>query len=666
MNPNAAHFAASPDAWSGLRNVVIPNTKLEDVPGWGNDCSEDNLAAVLRRHGYATGVVRACGFDFAEAIYKENLDAGNSWTTNKDGGAVTHNMEHVTSEAIKFIEQHAGGSNNNNNDDDDDTGDDDDEEEEVKPFFLYFNPTVPHHMADVTDALLFSDCKETVGGRLTTPPVIPYGMTANTNPQRPGCQVYRRSVLERAMAAQTAGNPLYKSGHYFHYSDQELLDKLAGAVWIDDAVGSLLETLEANDLLNNTVVLFQLDHGMETKGSLFEGGSRIAQFAHYPDGFGTQRRQLDKPVATIDIAPTLMDLAGILVTQGAVGDDDGDGDGVQQKHYAVDGKSWANDAKALAGNDDDALSSSPSSAVSALDERCLFVEEGLDRSVRCGCYKYIYVSDTMRGNTVRTAVFIHNPKPETGTILYLAKDHSRVVGMGDNDYHNDYNRVNIHRSHYEKDQLDEHDATDEEKYESSLDYETRTEAPRSTTDEGSVHTASNHSWSSSHCDRSLGTDTDANTSSLLDTTPTNGLEERTPSIGSVESSPSSIWEKLADESKRMAKLREKIHSGDSFREEEHSPEPQQDNNTEGNDHEDDQDRNPSPGPEDIADGTDEASRSGSVSSLSRGSTGSKSSKAGDEDDNNEGTNGGAVAPASGDPKSDGSTSEANADADAEA
>eukprot|EP00536_Pseudo-nitzschia_multiseries_P006209 jgi/Psemu1/286304/fgenesh1_pg.129_\ len=106
------------------------------------------------------------------------------------------------------------------------------------------------------------------------PLVIPYGMTANTtNHQHPGCQVYRRSVLERVMAAKTAGNPLYKSGHIFHYSDQEVLHKLAGAIWIDDAVGSLLET---NNLLNNTVVLFKLDHhGMETKGSCLRGAARL-------------------------------------------------------------------------------------------------------------------------------------------------------------------------------------------------------------------------------------------------------------------------------------------------------------------------------------------------------------------------------------------------------
>jgi arylsulfatase A-like enzyme len=34
--------------------------------------------------------------------------------------------------------------------------------------------------------------------------------------------------------------------------------------------------------LDKTSILFQMDHGVEGKGSLFETGARIAQFIHYP------------------------------------------------------------------------------------------------------------------------------------------------------------------------------------------------------------------------------------------------------------------------------------------------------------------------------------------------------------------------------------------------
>ena len=42
-----------------IANVVIPNTKLNDVTqvSDGNDCSDNNMAALLSKNGYRTGVV---------------------------------------------------------------------------------------------------------------------------------------------------------------------------------------------------------------------------------------------------------------------------------------------------------------------------------------------------------------------------------------------------------------------------------------------------------------------------------------------------------------------------------------------------------------------------------------------------------------------------------
>jgi arylsulfatase A-like enzyme len=348
--------------------------------------------------------IRRCGFDFAEAIYRENL--GGSMNVNVDGNPVTHNMEHVTAEAIRFIQQavdgvNQSGSNNENSNN-----------HTSKPFFLYFNPTVPHSSGDVTDALLEANCKDTVQGRLSEAPFVPYGMTANIDAEgKRGCREYRKTVLERASAAAAAignsGEPVDD-------------DKLAGAVWVDDAIGSLFETLEALNILNNTFVLFQSDHGMDAKGSLFEGGSRIVQFVHYPDRIkagvseeAIQQQQgwkFEGLVSTIDVAPTLMSLAGVPLTPPT---DDGDGS-IDEKHrYDMDGKSWFSDA--VAANIGEVKQSnsfqqqeqqqiySRKINMNYFEERCIFVEEGLDRSVRCGCYKYIYISDLTKGFTVRAA-----------------------------------------------------------------------------------------------------------------------------------------------------------------------------------------------------------------------------------------------------------------------
>jgi len=63
-------------------------------------------------------------------------------------------------------------------------------------------------------------------------------------------------------------------------------------------------------ILNNTLFLFLIDHGFETKITLFENGNRIAQFIQYPDVIppGTKYHT---PVLTIDVAATLIDLAGV-------------------------------------------------------------------------------------------------------------------------------------------------------------------------------------------------------------------------------------------------------------------------------------------------------------------------------------------------------------------
>ena len=234
--PSRSSYGRYQDRNSRVRDVKIPLTKLEDVQGVDdpNDCSDNNLAALLKRNGYNTGMVgkwhlsndrdnsgydydrirddiKDCGFDFAEAIYKENMWGG--W--NADNHA-THNMEHITSEGIKFIQN---------------------AEEDQSPFFLYFNPTVPHSSSDVTDALEYSDCKVTVEGTLSNPPDIPFGMTADFNGD---CRSYRQSVLERGGRND---------------------DQMVGAVWVDDAVGSLIQTLESLEILDNTFILFQLDHG---------------------------------------------------------------------------------------------------------------------------------------------------------------------------------------------------------------------------------------------------------------------------------------------------------------------------------------------------------------------------------------------------------------------
>ena len=113
-------------------------------------------------------------------------------------------------------------------------------------------------------------------------------------------------------------------------------------------------------MLDNTIFLFQMDHGMETKSALYENGARIPQFIHYPSKY-SPGSTFDAPVSTIDIGATMLDFAGITPT------------------YVLDGMSWKDIAE------DEDLETWWE------NDRCLFFELEKDRAVRCGCYKYLSI-----------------------------------------------------------------------------------------------------------------------------------------------------------------------------------------------------------------------------------------------------------------------------------
>jgi choline-sulfatase len=87
--------------------------------------------------------------------------------------------------------------------------------------------------------------------------------------------------------------------------------------WIDRKVGELVEALDRLKLSDNTVVLFTSDHGdmlaeknMVQKRSFYEFSSRVPLIVRFPDGWqaGIACQQ---PVSLIDLAPTIIELAGV-------------------------------------------------------------------------------------------------------------------------------------------------------------------------------------------------------------------------------------------------------------------------------------------------------------------------------------------------------------------
>ena len=87
---------------------------------------------------------------------------------------------------------------------------------------------------------------------------------------------------------------------------------------IDESVGRILQTLEEQKLLDNTIFLFASDHGChfetrnaEYKRSPHDSSIRIPFLMQGP---GLDRSmQLSEIVGNIDLTPTLLDAAGVAV-----------------------------------------------------------------------------------------------------------------------------------------------------------------------------------------------------------------------------------------------------------------------------------------------------------------------------------------------------------------
>jgi arylsulfatase A-like enzyme len=89
---------------------------------------------------------------------------------------------------------------------------------------------------------------------------------------------------------------------------------------MDDSLGKIISALKANDLYDNTIVIFSSDNGgipglarnapfSEGKKSLKEGGIRVPLIMHVP-GLNQGGAGIDVPVSGIDFFPTLAELSG--------------------------------------------------------------------------------------------------------------------------------------------------------------------------------------------------------------------------------------------------------------------------------------------------------------------------------------------------------------------
>ena len=96
--------------------------------------------------------------------------------------------------------------------------------------------------------------------------------------------------------------------------------KLAGMLAaVDEAIGKIEAALKEAGRLENTLIVFSSDNGgpppgdntplRDFKGTIFEGGTRAAAFAAWPDRIPADKR-VTQPMHMVDWYPTLIKLAG--------------------------------------------------------------------------------------------------------------------------------------------------------------------------------------------------------------------------------------------------------------------------------------------------------------------------------------------------------------------
>ncbi len=107
--------------------------------------------------------------------------------------------------------------------------------------------------------------------------------------------------------------------------DELIRNQLRGLMAVDEGVGEMLETLESTGQLDNTLVVFTSDngyfwgeHGLGDKRFAYEESIRIPLLMRYPQLIrpGTRISEL---VLNVDIAPTMLELAGLRTPAGLHG-----------------------------------------------------------------------------------------------------------------------------------------------------------------------------------------------------------------------------------------------------------------------------------------------------------------------------------------------------------
>lgn len=202
--------------------------------------------ALEYNHRWYADKIRATGFDYADNVYWGNLKEVYNDYLN------FHNIDWTVKGAFDFMEQ---------------AGD--------RPFFLYFSTTLHH------------------------------GPTPQNSIPSKYERVTSKGYSENRMLVLPDRETLYER------MDKAGLDReMAFSLWLDDAVGALLEKLDEIGELDNTLIFYFSDHGIDMKSSMYEGGIKTPLIV-WGKNIVRAGKENSNIISLCDLAPTCLDAAGI-------------------------------------------------------------------------------------------------------------------------------------------------------------------------------------------------------------------------------------------------------------------------------------------------------------------------------------------------------------------
>jgi arylsulfatase A-like enzyme len=233
------------------KNHVVEVSGLKRAKNYDSSAKlPENVSFLKANHDRVCQVIREVGFDYVDHVYHNNPDFLGLFEV------AVHNMDWITEGGINFIERY---------------------HKSKKPMFLYFATTLPHGPTEADRAWNANPLLSAVGYLDKAPHVQPA----------------RETIPQRIAAAGL-----------------KVTDDACNMLWVDDALGALVDELEKVGELDNTVIFFFNDQWMESKGTVYQGGTHTPSIVWRKGGFPVGAT-CDALVSSIDFTPTILDITQV-------------------------------------------------------------------------------------------------------------------------------------------------------------------------------------------------------------------------------------------------------------------------------------------------------------------------------------------------------------------